>query len=56
MEESPEVVPARPRFRAMLRRGGEGSSVALPSESQSSLLAIFDEDDRGVDDVLTLVE
>ena len=56
MEESSKVVPARPSFCAMLRRDGEGSSVASLLESRSPLLAIFDDNDRGADDVLTLVE
>ena len=56
MEESPEVVPARPHFRAMLQWDGEGSSAAPPSKSQSPLLAISDDDDGEVDDVLTLEE
>jgi hypothetical protein len=47
MEESPKVVPARPRFRVMLRRDGEGSSVASPLESRSSLSAISDDDNGG---------
>jgi hypothetical protein len=47
IEESPKVVLARPRFRAMLRRDGEDSSAAPPSESRSPLLAISDDDDGG---------
>ena len=56
MEESSEFVPARPRFRAMLRWDGESSSVVPPPESRSPLLAISDDDDGGADDVLMLVE
>jgi hypothetical protein len=47
MEESLEVVPARPSIRAMLRRDREGSSAAPPPESQSPLLAISSNDDVG---------
>ena len=44
MEESPEVVPAHPHFRAILRWDGEGSSATSPLESRSPLLAISDDD------------
>ena len=47
MEESSEVVPARPRFHAMLRRDEESSSVVPPPKSRSPLLAISDDDDGG---------
>jgi hypothetical protein len=40
----------------MLQRDVEGSSVAPPPESQSSLLAISSSDDREADDALELVE
>ena len=56
MEESLEVVPTRPRFRAMLRWDREGSSVVPPSERRSSLPVISDDDNREADDVLMLVE
>ena len=58
MEESLEVVPAHPRFHAMLRQDREGSLAAPPLESRSPLLAISNDGDEGegVDDVLMLVE
>jgi hypothetical protein len=40
----------------MLQRDVEGSSVAPPPESRSSLLAISSSDDREADDALELVE
>ena len=45
VEESPEVVPTRPRIRAMLRWDGEGSSAAPPPESRSPLSSISCGDD-----------
>ena len=56
MEESLEVVPARPCFRAMLRWDGEGSLAPPPPESRSPLPAISKDDDGEADDVPTLVE
>ena len=56
MEESSEVVLARPRICAILRQDGEGRSVAPPLESRSPLPAISSNDDGGADDVLELVE
>ena len=47
MEESPEVILARPRICVMLRSDREGSSMASPPESQSLLLAISSNDDGG---------
>ena len=56
MEESPKVVPARPRIHATLRQNEEGSLAAPPPEGRSPLLAISFDGDRGTDDVLELVE
>ena len=56
MEESLEVVLARPCFRAMLRWDEDGSSATPPPESRSPLPSISDDDDGEADDVLMLVE
>jgi hypothetical protein len=47
VEESPEVVSARPQIHVRLRRDGEDSSAALPPEHRSPLSAISSDNDGG---------